>query len=143
MRLIAHLDMDAFYASVELLRYPELRGQAVVIGGGRRHAPEEVVDPATGAVVRRFRTLREYAGRGVITTATYEARALGLHSAQPMMRAAALAPEAFLLPVDFDAYRTYSRRFKDAVAGIAPRIEDRGIDEIYVDLTEAALANGT
>src|SRR4051794_36583861 len=136
MRLIAHLDMDAFYASVELLRYPELRGQPVVIGGGSRHAPDEQLDPSTGVVVRRFHTLRGYVGRGVITTATYEARALGLHSAQPMMRAAALAPDAILLPVDFDAYRRYSRLFKAAVAAIAPTIEDRGIDEIYIDLTE-------
>ncbi|MEP7207924.1 MAG: DNA polymerase IV [Casimicrobiaceae bacterium] len=135
MRLIAHLDMDAFYASVELLRYPELRGRPVVIGGGRRHEPEAITDPATGVTRHRFQTLRGYTGRGVVTTATYEARALGLHSAQPMMRAAALAPEAILLPVDFDAYRHYSRQFKAAVAAIAPTIEDRGIDEIYIDLT--------
>ena len=126
--LIAHLDMDAFYASVELLRYPELRGKAVVIGGGRRHQPAEYVDPLTHEVVRTFATLRGYAGRGVITTATYEARALGLHSAMGMMKAAALAPDAVLLPVDFDAYRHYSRLFKAAVRTIAARIEDRGID---------------
>jgi DNA polymerase IV len=137
-RVIAHLDMDAFYASVELLRYPELRGKAVVIGGGRRHQPAEYVDPLTQAVVRSFATLRGYAGRGVITTATYEARALGLHSAMGMMKAAALAPDAILLPVDFDAYRHYSRRFKDAVREIAPDLEDRGIDEIYIDLTALA-----
>jgi DNA polymerase-4 len=134
-RVIAHLDMDAFYASVELLRYPELKGAAVVIGGGRRHQPEESVDPATGRVVRRFATLRGYVGRGVATTATYEARALGLHSAQGLMKAAALAPDAILLPTNFDAYRRYSRLFKAAVRTIAPVIEDRGIDEIYVDLT--------
>src|SRR5438874_530595 len=87
-RLIAHLDMDAFYASVELLRYPELRGSPVVIGGGSRHQPEETVDPATGAVVHRFTRLSEYAGRGVITTATYEARAFGAHSAMALMKAA-------------------------------------------------------
>jgi DNA polymerase-4 len=136
--IVAHLDMDAFYASVELLRYPELRGKAVVIGGGRRHEPSERIDPATGARVRSFSTLRGYAGRGVITTATYEARALGLHSAMAMTRAAALAPDAVVLPVDFDAYRCYSRLFKDAVRAIAPRIEDRGIDEIYIDLTDDA-----
>jgi DNA polymerase-4 len=136
--LIAHLDMDAFYASVELLRYPELRGKAVVIGGGRRHQPAEYVDPLTHDVVRTFATLSGYAGRGVITTATYEARALGLHSAMGMMKAAALAPDAVLLPVDFDAYRHYSRLFKAAVRAIAPRIEDRGIDEIYIDLTGLA-----
>ena len=128
--------MDAFYASVELLRYPELRGQPVVIGGGRRHQPEEIVDPATGRVTRKFATLRGYAGRGVITTATYEARKFGLHSALGLMKAAALAPDTILLPTDFDAYRKYSRLFKAAVREIAPRIEDRGIDEIYVDLTD-------
>ena len=138
-RLIAHLDMDAFYASVELLRYPELRGRAVVIGGGRRHQPEEIVDPHTGRVERRFATLRGYAGRGVITTATYEARAFGLHSALGLMKAAQLAPDTILLPVDFDAYRRYSRLFKAAVGAIAPEIEDRGIDEIFVDLTGIVL----
>jgi DNA polymerase-4 len=135
-RLIAHLDMDAFYASVELLRYPELRGRPVVIGGGRRHQPEEAVDPGTGLITRRFATLRGYAGRGVVTTATYEARAFGIHSAQGLMKAAALAPDSVLLPMDFDAYRKYSRLFKAAVARIAPRIEDRGIDEIYIDVTD-------
>ncbi len=130
-RLIAHLDMDAFYASVELLRYPELRGQPVVIGGGRRHQPQMQVDGT-----RQFAQLANYAGRGVITTATYEARALGLHSAMGMMKAAALAPQAILLPTDFDQYRRYSRLFKAAVAEIAPVIEDRGIDEIYIDLTD-------
>jgi DNA polymerase-4 len=128
-RRIAHLDMDAFYASVELLRYPELRGQPVVIGGGRRHAPLE----RDGQ--REFATLRHYAGRGVITTATYPARALGVHSGMGLMKAAALAPDAILLPTDFDQYRRYSRLFKAAVAEMAPRIEDRGIDEIYIDLT--------
>ena len=133
---IAHLDMDAFYASVELLRYPELRGKAVVIGGGRRHQPVEYVDPLTHDVARTFATLRGYAGRGVVTTATYEAREFGVHSAMGMMKAAALAPDAILLPVDFDAYRHYSRLFKNAVRAIAPQIEDRGIDEIYIDLTD-------
>src|SRR5919107_1640305 len=100
-RFIAHLDMDAFYASVELLRYPELRGKPVVIGGRRVPCGDGV-----------FPTLKAYTGRGVITTATYEARALGVHSAMPIMRAARLAPEAHLLPADFDEYRRYSRLFK-------------------------------
>ena len=134
-RLIAHLDMDAFYASVELLRYPELRGRPVAIGGGRRHAPRESIDPATGQTTRSFSTLADYVGRGVITTATYEARALGLHSAMGLMKAAALAPQTVLLPVDFDAYRRHSHMFKAAVRTIATEIEDRGIDEIYIDLT--------
>ncbi len=126
--------MDAFYASVELLRYPQLRGLPVVIGGGRRHQPEPLADGSL-----RFATLRHYAGRGVITTATYAARALGLHSAMGLMKAAALAPQAVLLPTDFDEYKRYSRAFKAAVAevvGTQPAvIEDRGIDEIYIDLS--------
>ncbi|MDE2388948.1 MAG: DNA polymerase IV, partial [Betaproteobacteria bacterium] len=130
-RRIAHLDMDAFYASVELLRYPELRGLPVVIGGRDEHQP---VMQADGK--RRFFRLRDYAGRGVITTATYEARALGVHSAMGVMKAAQLAPDAILLPVDFAIYRHYSRLFKAAVATIASKIEDSGIDEIYIDLTE-------
>ena len=140
IRVIAHLDMDAFYASVELLRYPELKGRPVVVGGGRRSQPEETIDPATGVRTRRFARLGDYAGRGVATTASYEARALGVHSAMGLMKAARLAPEAVLLPADFDAYRSYSRRFKAAVARLAPLIEDRGIDEIYVDLTDVVAA---
>src|SRR4051812_28128925 len=97
-RFIAHLDMDAFYASVELLRYPQLRGRPVVIGGRRRSAD----DAASNAAVP---TLRDYFGRGVITTATYEARALGVHSGMGLMKAAQLAPDALLLPADFDEYR--------------------------------------
>ncbi len=127
--------MDAFYASVELLRYPELRGRPVVIGGGSRHQPTEATDPATGGVRREFAALRDYAGRGVVMTASYEARAFGLHSAMGLMKAAALAPDTILLPTDFDAYRKYSRLFKAAVRTLAPQIEDRGIDEIYIDLT--------
>jgi DNA polymerase IV len=138
-RLIAHLDMDAFYASVELLRYPLLRGQAVVIGGGRRYAPQRGADGSP-----RFTLLSDYTGRGVVTTSTYEARALGVHSGMGLMKAARLAPQSVLLPVDFDEYRTYSRRFKAAVRAVTPHVEDRGIDEIYVDLTEVngALGDG-
>jgi len=124
-RWIAHLDMDAFYASVELLRYPELQGLPVVIGGGRRHQPQLQADGT-----RRFARLRDYSGRGVITTATYAARDLGVHSAMGLMKAALRAPEAVLLPTDFDEYRRYSRLFKAAVAEVTPLIEDRGIDEI-------------
>ena len=131
LRRIAHLDMDAFYASVELLRYPELRGLPVVIGGRDDQQPAFHQDGS-----RRFARLREYAGRGVVTTSTYEARALGVFSAMGVMKAAQLAPDAILLPADFDAYRHYSGLFKAAVASIAPQIEDSGIDEIYIDLSE-------
>ena len=126
MRFIAHVDMDAFYASVELLRHPELRGKPLVIGGRRRASQESGTFP----------TLREYKGRGVITTATYPARDLGVHSGMGLMKAALRAPQAVLLPVDHDEYKRYSRRFKAAVAEVAPCIEDRGIDEIYIDLSE-------
>jgi DNA polymerase-4 len=135
-RIIAHLDMDAFFASVELLRYPELRGQPVVVGGGQRHQPVTQIDPDTGQPRRRFARLRDYVGRGVATTATYEAREFGVHSAMGLMKAAQRAPDAVLLPSDFEQYRRYSRLFKAAVRRIAPRVEDRGIDEIYVDLTQ-------
>ncbi|MBN8285398.1 MAG: DNA polymerase IV, partial [Zoogloea sp.] len=110
-RSIAHLDMDAFYASVELLRYPQLRGMPVVVGGRRAVAGEHLHD---------FPRLRSYAGRGVITTSTYEARALGVHSGMGLMKAAQLAPDAILLPADFEAYRHHSRLFKAAVCAIAP-----------------------
>src|SRR5205814_8211368 len=85
---------------------------------------------------RRFAHMRDYAGRGVITTATYEARALGAHSGMGVMKAAVLAPDAVLLPIDFDEYRKYSRLFKAAVRELTPLVEDRGIDEIYIDLTD-------
>lgn len=130
-RRIAHLDMDAFFASVELLHYPELRGQAVVVGGRSIHQPIELPDGS-----HRFARLRDYTGRGVITTSTYEARALGVFSGMGLMKSAKLAPDAILLPANFEAYRHYSRLFKAAVARIAPRIEDRGIDEIYIDLND-------
>jgi len=135
-RLIAHLDMDAFYASVELLRYPELRGRPVVIGGGSDSQPRRRPDGT-----RSFFALRDYVGRGVVTTSTYEARKLGVFSAMGMMKSAVLAPDAVLLPVDFDEYRKYSRLFKAAVRSVAPVVEDRGIDEIYVDLSEVADAH--
>ncbi|MEO7559586.1 MAG: DNA polymerase IV [Nitrosospira sp.] len=131
IRRIAHLDMDAFYASVELLRYPELRGVPVVIGGQSDRQPMLLKDGS-----RHFARLRDYAGRGVVTTATYEARVFGVFSGMGLMKAAPLAPDAILLPADFHAYRHYSRLFKAAVADIAPWIEDHGIDEIYIDLSE-------
>lgn len=129
-RRIAHLDMDAFYASVELIRYPELRGTPVAIGGRHDHAP---VLQADGTY--RFARLGDYVGRGVLTTSTYEARALGVFSGMGTMKAGQLAPDAVLLPVNFEAYRHYSRLFKTAVASVVTQIEDRGIDEIYLDLS--------
>ena len=123
--------MDAFYASVELISYPELRGQAVAIGGRSEHRPLMQADGT-----RQFARLGDYVGRGVLTTSTYEARALGVFSGMGTMTAGQLAPEAIWLPVNFDAYRKYSRLFKAAVASVVSCIEDRGIDEIYLDLTD-------
>src|SRR3954463_11432123 len=90
MRRIVHLDMDAFFASVELLRRPDLRGKPVVIGGRG--------DPNS---------------RGVVSTATYEARKFGIRSAMPMRTAKKLCPDAVFLPVDFESYRHWSGVFKD------------------------------
>ena len=149
LRRIAHLDMDAFYASVELLRYPQLKGLPVVIGGGRRREddllgrmralqPERkwTADHLSEIPVDFFPRLTSYKGRGVITTATYAARAFGVGSAMGVMKAAKLCPDAILLPVDFAQYRHYSHAFKSIVREIAPLVEDRGVDEIYIDFTE-------
>ena len=104
--------MDAFYASVELLSRPDLRGRPVAIGGRG--------DPTR---------------RGVVTTATYEARAFGIHSGMPLSIAARKCPDCVFLPVDFERYRMVSRQFKAAIAQVTDAIEDRGIDEVYLDLT--------
>lgn len=141
LRRIAHLDMDAFFASVELLRYPQLKGLAVVIGGGRRKVDEIIRDkysdlPLSEIPVEAFPLLKDYVGRGVITTATYAARQFGVGSAMGMMKAARLAPNALVLPVDFDEVRKYSRLFKSTIAEIAPLVEDRGVDEVYIDFTD-------
>lgn len=113
MRRVLHLDMDAFFASVELLRRPDLRGKPVVIGGRG--------DPNS---------------RGVVSTATYEARAFGIRSAMPMRTAMKLCPHAIFLPTDFESYRHYSGVFKDQMRSVTPVFESGGIDEAYIDLTE-------
>lgn len=125
--IIAHVDMDAFFATAEMIREPKLAGLPVVVGGPKH------LEPLPG---NDFPILAQYEGRGVLTTANYEARKLGLRSAMPTMKAAKLAPHAVLLPADFDWYKALSRRFKAAVVAIAPLMEDRGVDEIYLDLTE-------
>jgi DNA polymerase-4 len=149
IRRIAHLDMDAFYASVELLRYPQLKGLPVVIGGGRRKEdellqrlrlaqPDRSWGPEDMANIPLsfFPLLSGYTGRGVITTATYAARQFGVGSAMGLMKAAKLCPQAILLPVDFAQYRHYSERFKAIITDIAPVMENRGVDEVYIDFTE-------
>jgi len=105
---IAHLDLDAFYVSVELMRRPELRGQPVVVAG-------------TGP-------------RAVVTTASYEARKFGVGSAMPASRARRLCPQAVFLPPDFTLYRDASRRVWDLVRANVERVEQVGIDEGYLDL---------
>lgn len=148
-RRIAHLDMDAFFASVELLRHPQLQGLPMVIGGGRRREaemferlraayPERDWGPDTldRIPVDFFPRLKDYVGRGVATTATYAARKFGVGSAMGLMKAAQRCPEAILLPVDFEEVRRLSRLFKQTIADIAPVIEDRGVDEVYIDFTD-------
>jgi DNA polymerase IV len=132
-RRIAHIDMDAFFASCELSQYPELRGLPMVVAGRASDAPRQKEDGT-----REFSRLRDYVGRGVLTTATYEARALGVHSAMPTMKAAKLAPDAILLPVNFELYRRYSRMFKDAIRSVSQVIQDVGIDEVYADVSMLA-----
>jgi DNA polymerase IV len=133
--------MDAFYASVELLRYPQLKGLPVVIGGGRRALDDALRDeyaelPLHEIPLAAFPLLKDYTGRGVITTATYAARKFGVGSAMGMMKAAKLCPQAILLPVDFAQYRHYSQRFKTIITDIAPLMENRGVDEVYIDFTD-------
>ena len=140
-RRIAHLDMDAFYASVELLRYPQLKGLPVVIGGARRSVDEALLAaqgerPLHKIPLDDFPRLNGYTGRGVITTATYAARQFGVGSAMGLMKAAKLCPQAILLPVDFAQYRHYSHTFKALILEIAPLMEDRGVDEVYIDFTD-------
>jgi DNA polymerase-4 len=141
IRRIAHLDMDAFFASIELLRYPQLKGLPVVIGGGRRKADEALAAAEPDKALRfipisSFPLLKSYVGRGVITTATYAARQFGVGSAMGMMKAAKLCPQAIVLPVDFDEVRKYSRLFKNTILEIAPLMEDRGVDEVYIDFSD-------
>jgi DNA polymerase-4 len=109
-RVIAHCDIDAFYASVELLRRPELKGVPLVVAG-------------TGP-------------RSVVTTASYEARRFGIDSAMPAARARALCPQAVFLPPDFTAYRAKSREVWDVVRARVERVQQVGIDEAYLDVTE-------
>jgi DNA polymerase-4 len=145
--------MDAFYASCELMRYPQLKGLPVVIGGGRRREDdllaqlqaaypdgewnaETFLDRLGHIPLAFFPRLLGYTGRGVITTATYAARAFGIGSAMGLMKAAKLCPDAILLPVDFERYRHFSRSFKAVITEIAPLMEDRGVDEVYIDFTD-------
>jgi len=112
-RRIIHIDMDAFFAAVEEQSNPKLVGKPVVIGGSG--------DPTK---------------RGVVSTANYEARKYGIHSAMPLMTAHKLCPQAIFLPVDYEAYVAASAAFKSTLFSITPIIEDVGIDEAYLDVSE-------
>ena len=140
IRRIAHLDMDAFYASVELLRYPQLKKEPVVVGGGgaiREQLRQAQGDlPTLEIPLEAFPRLKDYTGRGVLTTANYIARSFGVGSAMGTMKAAKLCPQVVLLPVDFEEYRRFSKRFKEIILDIAPRLENRGVDEVYIDFTD-------
>lgn len=112
MRRIPHMDMDAFFAAVELRRHPELKGKPLVIGG--------CGDPT---------------GRGVVSTASYEASAFGIHSAMPLKTARKLCPEAVFLPVDHGEYSRVSAQVKAILKEFSSIMEDGGIDEAYLDIT--------
>src|SRR4051794_14216262 len=102
------MDCDAFYATVELLRHPELAGQPVIVAGS--------------------------GPRAVVTTASYEARKYGIGSAMPASRARRLCPEAVGIPPDFTAYREISRRVGELVRERLERVQQLGLDESYADL---------
>jgi DNA polymerase-4 len=107
-RLIIHIDLDAFFAAVEVLDSPDLAGKPVLIGGRKR---------------------------GVVAAASYPARAFGIRSAMPMFQALELCPEAIVLPARHDRYRQVSRQVMDLLHQVSPLIEPMSIDEAYLDLT--------
>ena len=113
MRRIIHVDMDAFYASVEQRDRPELKGQPVVVGG----RPE---------------------GRGVVAAASYEARKFGVRSAIPMARAIRLCPHLVILKPDFQRYRAVSQQVFTIFRSVTPLVEGLSLDEAYLGVSENA-----
>jgi DNA polymerase-4 len=112
---IAHLDCDAFYASVEKRDRPELRDVPLIVGGGQR---------------------------GVVTTCCYIARMSGVRSAMPMFKARQLCPQATVLPPDFGKYRTESRRIMEKLRRLTPLVQTLSLDEAWLDLTGADRLHG-
>ncbi len=117
MRHIMHADLDAFYAAVEQMDNPELRGKPVLVGGSPT-------------------------GRGVVATASYEARAFGVHSAMPMATAVRLCPTGIVVPPRFERYRDMSRRVMDIFLDLTDLVEPLSLDEAYLDVT-ARVEEGT
>ncbi|MEY2993516.1 MAG: hypothetical protein RL357_451 [Pseudomonadota bacterium] len=138
IRRVAHLDMDAFFASVELLRFPQLKDVPVIIGGWRaENAFADLSDAECAKLpLSAFGRIKDYEGRGVITTANYAARQFGVGSAMPMMKAAKVCPQAILLNTERARINEYSKRFKSIITEVAPVMENRGIDEVYIDFTD-------
>ena len=110
MRQVIHLDLDAFYASVEVLLNPELQGKPLIVAMGNPN------------------------GRGVVSTASYEARRFGVHSAMPLFQAARLCPQAIIVPVRHRVYSEYSHRVMAILREASPLVEQVSIDEAYVEI---------